>query len=107
MTAELLLPLPWPGSGGYTGRAININGQASWWSASYPRIRCSRICSIQEKKDGLMQLMDKLNAQLRREKVKLAAQGFGRSWKLWQEKISPCNTTLFEDVIVINASYGR
>lgn len=55
-----------------------------------------------EKKDGLMQLVDKLNAQLGREKVKLAAQGFGRSWKLRQEKLSPCYTTRLGDVICIN-----
>jgi DNA polymerase V len=54
-----------------------------------------------DKHQKAMQAVDKLNAILGREKVKLAAQGSGRKWKLRQEKLSPCYTTRWEDILVI------
>lgn len=53
------------------------------------------------KHQRVMSAMDKLNARYGREFVQLAAQGTGRVWKLRQEKLSPCYTTRWEDVIVV------
>ena len=36
-----------------------------------------------------------------RDKVKLAVQGSSRKWKLKQEKLSPCYTTRFEDMLEV------
>lgn len=70
-------------------------------SGIVPQDQVQQDLFYREREDGLMQLVDKLNARLGREKVKLAAQGFGRSWKLRQEKLSPCYTTRLDDVIYI------
>ena len=47
--------------------------------------------------------MDKLNATYRRQKVKIASQGFDRKWKLKNEKLSPCYTTKISDIMVVKA----
>jgi DNA polymerase V len=36
-----------------------------------------------------------------KNKVKLAVQGNGRKWKLKQEKLSPCYTTRFADLLEV------
>jgi DNA polymerase V len=50
-----------------------------------------------------MVAMDKLNASYGRQKVKIAAQGFDRKWKLKNEKLSPCYTTNLSDIMTILA----
>ena len=54
-----------------------------------------------EKRKSINKAVDKLNATMRRDKVKLAAQGSGRKWKLKQEKLSPCYTTRFSDMLEV------
>ena len=46
-----------------------------------------------EKRKSINKAVDKLNATMGKDKVKLAVQGSGRKWKLKQEKLSPCYTT--------------
>lgn len=48
-----------------------------------------------------MQAIDKLNALYGRESVRLAAQGTTKKWRLRQEKLSPCYTTRWEDIITL------
>jgi DNA polymerase V len=48
-----------------------------------------------------MTVMDNLNTSYGRQKVKIAAQGFDRKWKLKNEKLSPCYTTNLEDVMEV------
>jgi len=50
-----------------------------------------------------MRVMDDLNATYGQQKVKIAAQGFGRKWKLKNEKLSPCYTTKFKDILEVKA----
>lgn len=50
-----------------------------------------------------MLAMDSLNATYGRQKVKIAAQGFDRKWKLKNEKLSPCYTTSLKDILVVKA----
>lgn len=50
-----------------------------------------------------MEAMDVLNTRFGRQKVKIAAQGFDRKWKLKNERLSPCYTTNFDDILVIKA----
>ena len=54
-----------------------------------------------EKHEPLMQVMDKLNAQIGQHKIKLASQDLGRTWKMKQERLSPCYTTRLSDIITI------
>jgi len=56
-----------------------------------------------EKYNKIMGVMDNLNASYGKQKVKIAAQGFDRKWKLKNEKLSPCYTTKLNDVLVVKA----
>ena len=56
-----------------------------------------------EKFNKVMRVMDNLNESFGRQKVKIAAQGFDRKWKLKNEKLSPCFTTKLDDVLVVKA----
>ena len=55
-----------------------------------------------EKNEHLMKAMDSLNNLYGRDVVKSAAQGFDRKWKLRQEKLSPCYTSKWSDLLTIN-----
>ena len=54
-----------------------------------------------EKRKSINKAVDKLNATMGRDKVKLAVQGSGRKWKLKQEKLSPSYTTLLSDILEV------
>lgn len=54
-----------------------------------------------EKYKKVMTVMDSLNESYGRQKVKIAAQGFDRKWKLKNEKLSPCYTTKLDDVLEV------
>jgi DNA polymerase V len=56
-----------------------------------------------EKYNKVMSVMDSLNTSYGKQKVKIAAQGFDRKWKLKNEKLSPCYTTSLSDIIVVKA----
>ena len=56
-----------------------------------------------EKYNKVMSVMDSLNTSYGKQKVKIAAQGFDRKWKLKNEKLSPCYTTNLSDIIVVKA----
>jgi len=56
-----------------------------------------------DKFSKIMTVMDSLNASYGKQKVKIAAQGFDRKWRLKNEKLSPCYSTKLEDVLEIKA----
>lgn len=56
-----------------------------------------------DKFNKVMTVMDSLNASYGKQKVKIAAQGFDRKWKLKNERLSPCYSTRLEDVLEIKA----
>jgi len=45
-----------------------------------------------------MHAIDRINQLMGRDVVRCAAQGFGRDWKLRQERLSPCYTTRWGDL---------
>ena len=53
------------------------------------------------KRKSINKAVDKLNAVMGRDKVRLAVQGSGRKWKLKQEKLSPCYTTRLSDMLKV------
>ncbi|MBN2189191.1 MAG: Y-family DNA polymerase, partial [Chitinispirillaceae bacterium] len=55
-----------------------------------------------ERQSRALRSMDRLNAVYGRDTVRVAAQGFGRKWKLRQERRSPCYTTRMEDLITVH-----
>ena len=54
-----------------------------------------------DKRGEVNSVVDTINRKMGRDKVKLAVQGFGIKWKLKQEKLSPCYTTRFEDMLEV------
>lgn len=59
-----------------------------------------------EKFNKVMSVMDNLNASYGQQKVRIASQGYGRKWKLKNEKLSPCYTTKLNDVLEVKAEDG-
>jgi DNA polymerase V len=55
-----------------------------------------------EKQSELMSIVDKITATMGRDVVKFAIQGTKKRWKLKQEKLSPCYTTKWEDILTID-----
>ena len=51
------------------------------------------------KRKRLMNSVDKINSLMGRNTVRIASQGYGRKWKLRQERLSPCYTTCFSDIL--------
>jgi DNA polymerase V len=58
-----------------------------------------------EKSKELMNTIDKINKKLGRDKIGYAIQGTLRPWKMRQEKLSPCYTTKWEDILTINVKH--
>jgi len=54
------------------------------------------------KRTDLMQSLDSINSRLGRDTVRLAVQGFDRKWRLRQERLSPCYTTRFSDILTVS-----
>ena len=43
--------------------------------------------------------IDKINAVMGRDYIRYGAQGFDRRWELSQEKLSPCYTSRWSDLL--------
>ena len=54
-----------------------------------------------DKRRAINSVVDIINMKMGRNKVKLAVQGTGRKWKLRQERLSPCYTTRFSDILEV------
>ena len=50
---------------------------------------------------AVMRKLDAINAKYGRDTIKVAAQGLGGKWKLRQERLSPCYTTRWGDIIKV------
>jgi len=58
--------------------------------------------SVDRTKRGiLMKSVDSINDKMGRDKVRLAVQGFDRKWRLRQERLSPCYTTRFSEILTV------
>jgi DNA polymerase V len=53
------------------------------------------------KEARIMQTLDDINIKYGRDALKIAVQGSGQKWKLRQEKLSPCYTTRWKDIIEV------
>ena len=54
-----------------------------------------------DKRREINSIVDTINRKMGRDKVKLAVQGKARDWKLKQERLSPCYTTRFADMLEV------
>jgi DNA polymerase V len=57
------------------------------------------FCEENPKHLYLMKAIDNLNSKIGNKKIRLASQSLGTTWKMRQEKLSPCYTTNFNDII--------
>ena len=57
--------------------------------------------SANPKHASLMKAIDKINASIGNQKVRLAVQDTGRVWKMKQEKLSPRYSTNLDETIII------
>jgi DNA polymerase V len=56
------------------------------------------------KKDKvLMQTLDSVNKAFGKDAVRFGVQGYGKAWKLKQEKLSPCFTTRIDSLMKVSA----
>lgn len=53
------------------------------------------------KHSELMKVVDRINLSMGSHKIRLSVQDLGRTWKMKQERLSPCYTTKFSDIITI------
>ncbi len=60
-----------------------------------------------EKYKDLMKIIDKVNQKIGPGKIKYAIQGNKKKWKMRQEKLSPCYTTRWEDLLTVNTKKVR
>ena len=54
------------------------------------------------KSQKIMETIDKINQKMGRDKIRYAAQGYSNKYKLKQKSLSPCYTTRWSDLLVIN-----
>ena len=58
-----------------------------------------------EKSKNIMYSIDKINAIMGRDYIRYGIQGFNSSWKkLHQERLSPCYTTRWSDLLRVKTS---
>ena len=53
--------------------------------------------------DSLMRSLDEINYRYGSATLRLAAEGIGRSWHMRREKISPCYTTSFDQLMIVKS----
>ena len=53
--------------------------------------------------DSLMRSLDKINYRYGSSTLRLAAEGIRRSWHMRREKVSPCYTTSFDQLMIVKS----
>ena len=57
--------------------------------------------SDRKKSDKLMETMDAINGNMGRDILKLSSSGIDNKWKIGKERLSPCYTTRWSDILKI------
>mgnify|MGYP002525522337 CR=1 FL=1 len=56
-----------------------------------------------ERSDKLMQSLDSINFRYGHSTLRLAAEGIEKKWTMKKEKISPCYTTRFDELMIVKS----
>tara|TARA_Y100000590_G_scaffold213742_2_gene242244 strand:+ start:159 stop:1463 length:1305 start_codon:yes stop_codon:yes gene_type:complete len=56
-----------------------------------------------ETSNSVMSVMDEINIKYGISTLKIASEGINRKWEMKREKISPCYTTRFEEIVKVRA----
>ena len=51
----------------------------------------------------IMRTIDDINKKMGRDMIRSASQGYSKKWRLKQQSLSPCYTTRWSDLLVINS----
>ncbi len=54
-----------------------------------------------ESSDAIMSTMDRINGRYGSSVIRLASEGIEKSWRMKREKVSPCYTTNFDDLVKV------
>ena len=54
-----------------------------------------------ESSDAIMNTMDRINGRYGSSVIRLASEGIEKSWRMKREKVSPCYTTSFDDLVEV------
>ncbi|MDC0498593.1 Y-family DNA polymerase [Alphaproteobacteria bacterium] len=54
-----------------------------------------------ESSDTIMNAMDRINGRYGSSVIRLASEGIEKSWRMKREKVSPCYTTNFDDLVEV------
>ena len=54
-----------------------------------------------KKRQKVMESMDLINSKMGKNKIHLASGNFNRKWTFKRERLSPCYTTMFSDILKI------
>ena len=54
-----------------------------------------------ESSDAIMNTMDRINGRYGSSVIRLASEGIEKSWRMKREKVSPCYTTNFDDLVEV------
>ena len=66
------------------------------------QVQLSLFDSADRKKaDTLMQTLDRINGNMGRDILKLSSSGINNKWKIGKERLSPCYTTRWSDILSI------
>ena len=66
------------------------------------QVQLSLFDSLDRKKsDKLMETMDAINGNMGRDILKLSSSGINNKWKIGKERLSPCYTTRWSDILKI------
>ena len=66
------------------------------------QVQLSLFDSADRKKaDTLMQTLDKINGNMGRDILKLSSSGINNKWKIGKERLSPCYTTRWSDILSV------
>ena len=54
-----------------------------------------------ESSDAIMNTMDRINGRYGSSVIRLASEGIEKSWRMKRERVSPCYTTSFDDLVEV------
>ncbi len=54
-----------------------------------------------ESSESIMNTMDRINGRYGSSTIRLASEGIEKSWKMRRERVSPCYTTSFNDLVEV------
>ena len=65
------------------------------------QVQLSLFDSADRRRPILMRTLDRINGNMGRDILKLSSSGINNKWKIGKERLSPCYTTRWSDILSI------